>query len=485
MGRTDLAPPRRSFLADRLRDRRVGARRPARVLAGRPARPPRRTRRSQQTTMREDDAEPPRRHLRPERRRRPRDDDRARAPRRDAVRDRRRSAASEVAAELVAHPRPERRRRRPADRPRDAPTGSTSSSPTASTRTIAGQIRAAITSEGRSRRVALEPEPVRVYPQAGGGPDTTLAAQLLGFVNRDGVGQYGVEQYYQDAARRAAADRPGPARRRRAGRSRTRAVVERSGHAGRGPPPDDRRRPPARRRAGDPRRVGRRPGQVASRRVVMDPYTGEILAEATYPSYDGERLRSDRGRATRPASSTRSSAPSTSRARSSRCSPRRRPRDATTVTTQTQIKDTGHPQARRRPDPHRRRRPQGDGLDDVRGRDRLLAQRRRGEGRARRSTRRTRQSSAILHSTWTRFGFGAPTGIDLAGEVGGIVRDPAITAVAPDRPRERRVRPGRRGHADPARDGLRRDGQRRHARPAARRRRRSASERTASPPRAR
>ena len=38
---------------------------------------------------------------------------------------------------------------------------------------------------------------MRVYPQAGGGPDSTLAAQLLGFVNRDGGGQYGVEQDYQ------------------------------------------------------------------------------------------------------------------------------------------------------------------------------------------------------------------------------------------------------------------------------------------------
>ena len=46
--------------------------------------------------------------------------------------------------------------------------------------------------------VVLEPEEVRVYPQPGGGPDTSLAAQLLGFVNRDGQGQYGVEQYYQD-----------------------------------------------------------------------------------------------------------------------------------------------------------------------------------------------------------------------------------------------------------------------------------------------
>jgi stage V sporulation protein D (sporulation-specific penicillin-binding protein) len=42
----------------------------------------------------------------------------------------------------------------------------------------------------------LEPEPVRVYPQPGGAPDTTLAAQVLGFVNREGQGQYGIEQYY-------------------------------------------------------------------------------------------------------------------------------------------------------------------------------------------------------------------------------------------------------------------------------------------------
>ena len=44
----------------------------------------------------------------------------------------------------------------------------------------------------------LEPEQVRLYPQPGGGPDTTLAAHLLGFVNREGTGQYGIEQYYQD-----------------------------------------------------------------------------------------------------------------------------------------------------------------------------------------------------------------------------------------------------------------------------------------------
>ena len=40
----------------------------------------------------------------------------------------------------------------------------------------------------------LEPHAVRVYPTAGGSPDTTLASQLLGFVTSDGLGRYGVEQ---------------------------------------------------------------------------------------------------------------------------------------------------------------------------------------------------------------------------------------------------------------------------------------------------
>src|SRR5581483_2838674 len=39
----------------------------------------------------------------------------------------------------------------------------------------------------------------------------------------------------------------------------------------------------------------------------------------------------------------------------------------------------------------------------------------------------TRSAAVVLHDTWTRLGFGQPTGVDLAGEVGGIVRDPTIT----------------------------------------------------------
>ena len=73
----------------------------------------------------------------------------------------------------------------------------TSSSPAASSRDVADRIRQA-TRDERIFNIALEPEPERVYPQAGGGPDSTLAAHLLGFVNRESVGQYGVEQYYQE-----------------------------------------------------------------------------------------------------------------------------------------------------------------------------------------------------------------------------------------------------------------------------------------------
>jgi hypothetical protein len=39
----------------------------------------------------------------------------------------------------------------------------------------------------------------------------------------------------------------------------------------------------------------------------------------------------------------------------------------------------------------------------------------------------TRESSAALYDTWLQLGYGAPTGIDVAGEVAGIVRDPALT----------------------------------------------------------
>ena len=138
---------------------------------------------------------------------------------------------------------------------------------------------------GAPSGITLESEPLRVYPQRGGGPDSTLAAQLLGFVNREGDGQYGVEQQYQEILGGVAArHRLGPRRERpggaRHGRGRSRAGA-----------------------AGEDLSLTIDAGlQLAVEQellaawiadkaksvsaVVMDPYTGEIYAQATYPSYD-------------------------------------------------------------------------------------------------------------------------------------------------------------------------------------------------------
>jgi cell division protein FtsI/penicillin-binding protein 2 len=64
------------------------------------------------------------------------------------------------------------------------------------TETQSDEVRAGLAG-GDLAELALEPHAVRVYPSAGGAPNTTLASQLLGFVTQDGLGRYGVEQASQ------------------------------------------------------------------------------------------------------------------------------------------------------------------------------------------------------------------------------------------------------------------------------------------------
>ncbi len=114
--------------------------------------------------------------------------------------------------------------------------------------------------------------------------------------------------------------------------------------------------------------------------VVMDPYTGEIYAEATYPSYDANEYGSiaakDPDRFIDPIVSSVYEPGSVFKMMTATAALERK-----SVGLKTKIKDVGTLQARRRPGARRRRRPQGQGLDDVRGWHRLLPQRRRGEGR--------------------------------------------------------------------------------------------------------
>jgi cell division protein FtsI/penicillin-binding protein 2 len=289
-------------------------------------------------------------------------------------------------------------------------------------RTTADRIRAAISAK-RLFALTLEPEPERVYPQVGGGPGSTLAAHLLGFVNREGGGQYGVEQRYQ--ATLAGEPRIVVAQRDASGQ----AMLDDAVVSQEGAPGTDLRLTID---AGLQLRVEQEllAAWVADRAkrasaVVMDPYTGEIYAMATYPSYDGNDYKSiaaaDPERFLDPTISTVYEPGSVFKMMTAAAA-----LSNGTVSPMTRIKDVGT-------------------LRLDRGKTKIDDADRKGMGWmtfedgvaysrnvvaakvALALGKTTRESSAILYDMWLRLGYGEPTGIDLAGEVGGIVRDPALT----------------------------------------------------------
>jgi cell division protein FtsI/penicillin-binding protein 2 len=288
-------------------------------------------------------------------------------------------------------------------------------------RTTADLVRAAAT-DGDVDAVMLEPEPVRVYPHEGGGPDSTLAAQLLGFVNRDGVGQYGVEQYYD--ADLAGRPRVTHAQQDVAGRPiPDTVVVEDPGTPG----ADIRLTIDAGLQLALEQEVlaawAADKAQSVSA-LVMDPYTGEVLAETTYPSYDGNAYQSiateDPSRFIDPVVSSAYEPGSVFKMFTAIAG-----LETHTVTTKTKIKDTGilklagHTHIDDADHKARGWMTFEDGV--AYSRNVVAAKVALALGKS------TRQSSTILHAVWQKMGFGSKTGIDVAGEAVGIVRDPTIT----------------------------------------------------------
>jgi len=287
--------------------------------------------------------------------------------------------------------------------------------------TAAARIRELV-AQRELQGISLEPEPARIYPLAGGAPGTTLASHLLGFVNREGQGQYGVEDKYQAQL---------------GGQPRV-VVAERDANGD--PIPDSISIESPGVPGADLRltldaelqlqleqellaaTVADRAKSASA--VVMDPATGEIYAEATYPSYDANDYRqiatTDPGRFVDPVVSSVYEPGSVFKMFTALSA-----YEAGTVTPDTRILDSGSLSL---DSGHVRiydsdRRPMGW----LPFKDVIAFSRNVGAARvALELGPTTRKASAVLQATWQKMGFGQPTGIDVAGEVEGIVHDPTV-----------------------------------------------------------
>jgi cell division protein FtsI/penicillin-binding protein 2 len=270
---------------------------------------------------------------------------------------------------------------------------------------------------GQLSAITLEATPVRVYPQAGGAPRTSLAAQLLGFVNASGVGQYGLEQKYDSmlAGRpetvKVDPNKPGPV---------GWTVVDP------GLPGQDIRTTID---AGLQLQVEQEVfatwladrAQAVSA-VVMDPKSGALLAEASYPSYDAnvyqQVANQDPGLFLDPVISAQYEPGSVFKLFTASAALQTR----TTLLT-TRLNDSGVlklPGNQEVADADRKAKGMMS-FEDI-----VAWSRNVGVSRAAfRLGNTTTAASKVLYQTWQTYGIGQKTGIDLAGEAVGTVPDPS------------------------------------------------------------
>ncbi len=269
------------------------------------------------------------------------------------------------------------------------------------------QVRQELAS-GALAALSLEPRPVRFYPNPGASPGTTLASQLLGFVTEDGEGQYGVEQRNQEllAGRSGVTAAVDDVLLPASGASLHLTIdaslqlrVEKELHAA---------------------WVANR-AQAASA-VVIDPYTGAILAWASVPGYDANAYGATAGtqpelfldplasQLYEPGSVMKMFTAATAL-------------EQGVVDQQTPIKDELRLRFDGGVEVHNAdRRSMGRmTFEDVIAYSRNVA-----TGKvAMKLGQSTAESAALLYAMWERLGLGRPTGIELSNEAAGLVRDPA------------------------------------------------------------
>ncbi|MET0771821.1 MAG: penicillin-binding protein 2 [Candidatus Limnocylindrales bacterium] len=284
------------------------------------------------------------------------------------------------------------------------------------------QVRSLISSKGLGD-LQLLPHAVRIYPNPGGQPGTSLASQLLGFVlPSTGAGLYGIEGHY-DAVLAGTPKRVAVARDRFSQPLESSELVLDPGIDGR----DIRLSIDASLQlqlekelllaynADDARRVSG---------IVMDPDNGEILAWASVPGYDANDITStDKALFLDPNVSQVYEPGSVMKMMTATAA-----LEAKRVTPQSRILDnrviTFGPDKVRNADK--------SGMGRIPFRDVIAYSRNVGVSKvAKRLGRNTVRASRVLYRTWEKLGIGQLTGVDVSGEVAGIAADPERNPWAP------------------------------------------------------
>jgi cell division protein FtsI/penicillin-binding protein 2 len=261
--------------------------------------------------------------------------------------------------------------------------------------------------------VGMLPETQRVYPINGAAPQTTLGAQLLGFVNVDGQGQYGVEGA-EDAL---LAGLPGSvsAQEDVIGRRIADSVYELR-------PPVDGADLQLTLDAGLQHILEsamwstyQMNGAQGVTGLVMDVHTGAIKAMASFPSFDGNSYGSSEAAFfTDPAVSRQYEPGSVMKAFTVAAA-----LDAGAIDLQTTVLDDNNLRIGgvRIQNADRYTKPYGNG--EITAGDVLKLSDNVGAAKIGLLLGRQR-----LYEAFKRYGFGAPTGVDIAGEASGVVWNP-------------------------------------------------------------
>ena len=277
-------------------------------------------------------------------------------------------------------------------------------------------VTAALATTG-SKLVTLGEVRMRNYRQVGGAAGTSLASHVIGFVNADGVGQYGLEAYYE----KLLAGESRVTRTERGSDGVDRVIELSGGHPG----ADLRLCVDATLQTLVEQEVAA--AGVANRAesvsvMVMDPFTGGVLSSASWPAYDANDFATtaarDPSRFIDPVissvfepGSVMKSLTAVAALESGGVTPESIFQDETAL-----ILDNGRNKVQNAN--HR-------SMGRLTLREALSWSRNIVFSKIALSLgKSTDESARSIYSTWLKFGIGTETGIDLAGESHGLVNDP-------------------------------------------------------------